>query len=149
MIISPVSADQVSWPFQKMTSVSCRSLAYSHSSLQPGYEDADEDDNDYDDGDDNDDDDDDDYHYDYDDDGYYLPLCGWRGSRPLHADCPAWGGACSLNMIMIMMKRKLMVMMMRMNTMKTCPSTVSSRCQSSQYVLAYEDELPQNLKKAF
>ena len=58
-----------------MTSVSCRSLAYSHSSLPPGYEDVDEDDNDYDDGNDNDDDNDDDYNYDYADDGYYLPLC--------------------------------------------------------------------------
>ena len=44
-----------------MTSVSCRSLAYSHSSLPPG-----DDDDDYDDGKD----DDDDNNYDDDDDDY-------------------------------------------------------------------------------
>ena len=68
-----------------MTSVSCRSLAYSHSSLPPG-----DDDDDYDDGkDDDDDNDDDNYDDDKDDNVEPLPLCGRRGSRALHADCPA------------------------------------------------------------
>ena len=74
-----------------MTSVSCRSLAYSHSSLPPGdddddYDDGkdDDDDNNYDDDDDNDDD-----NYDDDNNVEHLPLCGRGGSRALHADCPA------------------------------------------------------------